>query len=185
MIATALRLDIGAGSDAQGENERRAARGLPHRPPGDWTTVDVFCSADVKAQMWALPFADGQVNEIWSSHALEHVELADVARTLAEWFRVLRPGGTAVIQVPNLDYAARYWLDHPGETWALQILFGLQSHPGEFHRTGWGPDTLRAALEAAGFAINALTVTWDYDQETIRAEVTRPAISHLHEEATG
>ncbi len=174
MIGIAVRLDVGAGSDSQGENERRAAKGLPHRPAGDWTTVDAFVGADVKAQMWALPFRDGAVDEIWSSHALEHIRPADVAPTLTEWFRVLRPGGTAVIQVPNLDYVARYWLEHPGETWALQILFGLQSHAGEVHRTGWNLGTLEAALATAGFRIDALTVTWDYDQETLRAEVTRP-----------
>src|ERR1035437_398855 len=115
-----MKLDIGAG---------------PIRHAADFTTVDAFTGADVNAQMWALPFPDGSVDEIWSSHALEHVPLERVAPTLAEWFRVLRPGGTAVIQVPNLDYAARYWLDHPGETWALQIIFGNQAHEGEFHRT--------------------------------------------------
>ena len=164
MIETALRLDIGAGT-------------APHAP--GWTTVDAFCPSDVKAQMWALPFRDGAVDEIWSSHALEHVALADVAPALAEWFRVLRPGGTAVIQVPNLDYAAEFWLRHPGDPWSLQILFGLQSHPGEFHRTGWNLRTLGEALTTAGFRIDALSVTWDYDQETIRAEVTRPCHSSL------
>jgi SAM-dependent methyltransferase len=179
MIETAIRLDIGAGADSQGENDQRAAKGLQHRPMGDWTTVDAFTGADVKAQMWALPFRDGTVDEIWSSHALEHVARVDVAPTLAEWFRVLRPGGTAVIQVPNLDYAAEFWLRHPGDPWAMAILFGLQSHAGEFHRTGWNPATLRADLGAAGFDIAVLDVTWDYDQETIRAEVTRPCHSSL------
>ena len=41
-------------------------------------------------------------------------------------------------------------------------------------RTGWSPATLRADLEAAGFRVDTLEVTWDYDQETIRAEVSRP-----------
>jgi predicted SAM-dependent methyltransferase len=159
MIATAVRLDIGAGTD-------------PHGP--GWTTVDAYTGADVKAQMWALPFHDGAVDEIWSSHALEHVALADIAPTLSEWFRVLRPGGKATIQVPDLDYAARYWLDHPGEPWALALLFGNQAHPGEFHRTGWNLSTFRADLLTAGFRIDVLSTVWDYDQETVRAEVTRP-----------
>lgn len=172
---TLLRLDIGAGADPIGEEEARAAKGLPHRPPGAWTTVDAFTEADVRADMWELPFPDGTVDEIWSSHALEHVALADVDRTLREWFRVLRPGGKATIQVPNLDYAARYWLEHQGDPWALHLLFGNQTHAGDFHRTGWSPTTLHVALRAAGFVgyLN-MTVVDDYAQETIRAEVVRP-----------
>ncbi len=174
MMSTALRLDIGAGSDALRDDEERVSMGLPHRPTGDWLTVDAFTGAEVKAQMWALPFLDGAVDEIWSSHALEHVQRSDVGPTLAEWFRVLRHGGTAVIQVPNLEYACRYWLDHPGEPWAMALLFGKQDHEGEFHRTGWNPATFRADLEVAGFRVDSLAVTWDYAQETIRAELTRP-----------
>ena len=155
---TALRLDIGAG---------------PLRHNG-FTTVDAFTDADIRAKMWDLPLAAGTVDEIWSSHALEHVPLEQVAPTLAEWFRVLREGGTAIIQVPNLDYACHYWLSHPGETWALQIIFGNQAHKGEFHQTGWSPATLRAAIEAAGFVVDRLAVTDDYNQETLRAEVQKP-----------
>jgi SAM-dependent methyltransferase len=172
MIATSIRLDIGAGDKAE-IDERQKLR-FPARPEGTWVTVDAFTAADVRAEMWALPFADGEVAEIWSSHALEHLAVADTDRTLAEWLRVLRPGGTATIQVPNLDYAARYWLEHPSDPWALAILFGNQRHEGEFHRTGWNPETFRAELEAIGFRIDGLAITWDYDQETIRAEVTRP-----------
>jgi predicted SAM-dependent methyltransferase len=149
-----VKLDIGAG---------------PIRHASDFKTVDAFTGADIRAEMWALPLADASVDEIWSSHALEHVPLAQVAPTLAEWFRVLRPGGTAVIQVPNLDYACRYWLDHPGETWAQQIIFGNQAHEGEFHKTGWSLATFRAAIEAAGF-VTTVETTWDYEQETLRAE---------------
>jgi SAM-dependent methyltransferase len=158
VTATDLRLDIGAG---------------PIRHAPDFLTVDAFTKADVSAQMWALPFPDGAVDEIWSSHALEHVALVDVDPTLREWFRVLRPGGTAIIQVPNLDYACRYWLEHPGEPWALAILFGNQAHAGEFHRTGWSPATFLAALESAGF-VGTVRITNDYAQETLRAQVTRP-----------
>jgi predicted SAM-dependent methyltransferase len=159
LVTPPFRVDIGAGTN-------------PHAP--GWSTVDRYTPATFKAEMWELPFTAGSVDELWSSHALEHVPTAQVLPTLREWFRVLRPGAAATIQVPNLDYAVRFWLEHPGEPWALAILFGNQAHEGEFHHTGWTPDTFRSDLQAAGFAVEELTVVWLYDQETIRAQVRRP-----------
>ena len=43
-----------------------------------------------------LPFADGSVDWIWCRDVLVH---ADVSRALAEFARVLRPGGAAVVYV--------------------------------------------------------------------------------------
>ena len=125
-------------------------------------TVDAYAPADVKAEMWDLPFPDGSVDDIWTSHALEHIARERVLPTLCEWFRVLRPDGTLTLSVPNLDYAARYWLSHQGEPWALAVLFGNQKHEGEFHKTGWSPDTLRADILAAGFTVRSLDVIWDH-----------------------
>ena len=166
-----MKLDIGAGSDPCGEDEKRRAAGLPHRPDGEWTTVDAFCEADIRAMMWDLPIGDDLVDGIWSSHVLEHLPANRVAETLREWLRVLRPGGTAIIQVPNLDYACRYWLEHQGEPWALMILFGNQHHQGEFHQTGWSRASLWQDLADAGFVVDSIETTWDYGQETLRASV--------------
>lgn len=170
-----LRLDVGAGADPEGEARRRAELGLPHRQGEGWTTVDAFTPADVCADMWELPLADGSASRIWSSHALEHVALERVAPTLAEWRRVLAPGGLLELAVPDLDYAAAYWLEHPGDPWALAILFGNQAHAGEFHRTGWSAGTLVAALEAAGFEAITVESMWDYGQLTLRAVALRGA----------
>lgn len=155
-----MKLDIGAGPLAA------------HGP--DFQTVDAFAEADIKALMWDLPLPDGSVEEIWTSHALEHVPLERVGPTLREWVRVLAPGGRATITVPNLDHAARYWLRHQGQPWALAILFGNQNHEGEFHKTGWSPQTLRVALTDAGFRVLKLAVITDHDQESIRATVMTP-----------
>jgi hypothetical protein len=44
--------------------------------------------------MRSLPIRTGAVAGIWSFAALLHVPRPDVAPMLAEWHRVLRPGGT-------------------------------------------------------------------------------------------
>ncbi len=154
-----MKLDIGAGSVAA------------HEP--DFLTVDAYAPADVTAQMWDLPFPDGSVDEIWTSHALEHVPRERVIPTLTEWVRVLCPGGKATISVPDLDYATRYWSRHRGEEWALQMLFGNQLHEGEFHKTGWTSRSLHLDLVAAGFKVKNVQRIWDHNQQTLRASVVR------------
>lgn len=153
-----MRIDIGSGP----------------APKRGYLSVDAYAEADIKAVMWDLPFKDGEVTEIWSSHSLEHVPFERVQPTLREWVRVLSRRGRATISVPNFDYAARYWLSHQGEPWALAIVFGNQKHEGEFHKTGWSPATFKAALEEAGFRVMRLNVINDHHQETIRAVVARP-----------
>ena len=46
-----------------------------------------------------LPFEDGRFDVLTAWHVIEHV--ADVARALAEWRRVLRPGGLLVLETPD------------------------------------------------------------------------------------
>jgi predicted SAM-dependent methyltransferase len=49
-----------------------------------------------------LPYADGSVDAVYSSHMIEHLDRPDAARFLAEAFRVLRPGGTLRVVAPDL-----------------------------------------------------------------------------------
>lgn len=46
-----------------------------------------------------LPFADGSVDAIYSSHCFEHI--ADYKSALRDWYRVLKVGGYMVIVVPH------------------------------------------------------------------------------------
>jgi len=53
----------------------------------------------------SLPFADGSVDFLYSSHFLEHLYRKDARHLLEESFRVLKPGGVARISIPDLEYA--------------------------------------------------------------------------------
>ncbi|UPU37639.1 methyltransferase domain-containing protein [Geomonas paludis] len=57
-----------------------------------------------------IPFADGSVDAVYSSHVLEHLMREHAALFLKEMFRVLKPGGTVRIVVPDLEAAARNYL---------------------------------------------------------------------------
>jgi SAM-dependent methyltransferase len=60
------------------------------------------CVADYYGHACALPFHDNTLDYVIASHVLEHV--ANPVAALAEWYRVLRPGGIIYLLVPDRRY---------------------------------------------------------------------------------
>jgi ubiquinone/menaquinone biosynthesis C-methylase UbiE len=67
---------------------------------------------DVIADMCRLPYKDGTIDEIYTSHTLEHVR--DFRKGMKEMHRVLKQGGTLTIVVP---YPASLTTYHPHHIW--------------------------------------------------------------------
>jgi SAM-dependent methyltransferase len=66
----------------------------------DYTTTDLLSPlADVKADICNLPFDDNQYDVILCNHVLEHIP--DDTKAMQELFRVLKPGGMAILQIPQ------------------------------------------------------------------------------------
>ncbi|WP_291104530.1 MULTISPECIES: class I SAM-dependent methyltransferase [unclassified Flavobacterium] len=66
----------------------------------DYTTTDLFSPlADVKADICDLPFEDNSYDIILCNHVLEHIP--DDTKAMQELFRVLKPGGMAILQIPQ------------------------------------------------------------------------------------
>ena len=64
-----------------------------------YTTTDLNSPiADVKADICDLPFEDASYDFIICNHVLEHIP--DDIKAMQEIYRVLAPGGTAILQVP-------------------------------------------------------------------------------------
>jgi SAM-dependent methyltransferase len=60
---------------------------------------DTPCRADYYGHACALPFHDHSLDYVLASHVLEHV--ANPIAALAEWHRVVRPGGIIYLIVPD------------------------------------------------------------------------------------
>ncbi len=66
----------------------------------DYTTADLYSPiVDVKADILDLPFNDNEFDIVFCNHVLEHIE--DDSKAMKELFRVMKPGGMGIFQVPQ------------------------------------------------------------------------------------
>lgn len=80
-------LELGAGNK-KGEN--------------GWLTLDLTSDCDIYCDLRkGIPFPDGVISKIYSSHFLEHLSFNDAQKFLDDCLRVLVPGGKFSVCVPN------------------------------------------------------------------------------------
>jgi SAM-dependent methyltransferase len=94
-----------------------------------------------------LPFADGSFDAIYSMGTIEH--FADTERAVGEIARVLRPGGRAIVGVPNRH--------DPFLRPLLATLLQAIGMYGYGYEKSYSRASLRRMLERAGFTIAAET----------------------------
>lgn len=130
--------------------------------------LDPSVQPDVVASIVDLSMIpDASMDAIWSSHNLEHLHAFEVPIALAEFVRVLKPTGFALITLPDMRAVARYivndQLELPlyhsavGPIAPIDIVFGHQASiaTGNIfmaHKTGFTASTLARQLSEAGFA---------------------------------
>lgn len=77
----------------------------------EYTTTDLNSPlADVKADICNLPFEDGSFNVIFCNHVLEHIP--DDTKAMQELYRILKPGGWGILQIPQDLKRATTFEDH-------------------------------------------------------------------------
>ncbi len=80
----------------------------------DYVTADLASPlADVKMDLHHAPLSDNEFDVILCNHVLEHVE--DDAQCMRELYRILKPGGFAILQVP-IDETRRTTYEDPSIT---------------------------------------------------------------------
>ncbi len=94
----------------------------------DYTTTDLFSPlADVKADICNLPFEDNQYDIILCNHVLEHIP--DDTKAMQELYRVLKPGGMGIFQIPQeLSRATTFSDDSITDQKERAKVFGQYDH---------------------------------------------------------
>lgn len=116
-------------------------------------------AADIIARADSIPLPDGSVDEIMAIHLFEHFYQWECDTVIAEWKRLLKPGGQLVLELPNLIKCCENVISgrmvggkHP-EQLGMWGCYGdpRESDPFMAHRWGWTPKTLTAFLKGNGF----------------------------------
>jgi len=121
--------------------------------PG-WYHIDVipFPHVDLCHEIDNLPMIeDNSVEVIYCCHVLEHFLRRDVVRVLLEWHRILQPGGTLRISVPNFAVLSSIYQNTNNLDAVIGPLFGRQNYLYNFHYSAFDYNSLKGLLEGTGF----------------------------------
>lgn len=179
-----FRLNIGCGTNTKPGwiNIDRVARS-----PGVVTDFDIT----------DLPYPDGGVDAVLAEHVLEHFSFAEEALVWRELARVLRPGGTLTLEVPDFEWVCATFLaanddwrefyvvgavDHYAgcgraldQRWGIlqTMFFGNQNGAGQFHRSAYTEGKLRAIAAALEFQSIAVRRRFNKGGQALRAKLVR------------
>ncbi|MDM1043268.1 methyltransferase domain-containing protein [Myroides sp. 1354] len=93
-----------------------------------YTTTDLESPlADVKADICNLPFADHSFDIILCNHVLEHIP--DDTKAMQELYRILKPGGMGIFQVPqDVNRTTTFQDDSITDPKERTLVFGQYDH---------------------------------------------------------
>lgn len=108
---------------------------------------------DLQADVRKVPLPDECASEVHAYHVIEHFHRWETDAVLAEWKRLIRPGGRLVLELPDLEKACRNLLAGDTEQMSYWGIYGDPSHRDRYmcHPWGFTQKSMRALLEAGGF----------------------------------
>ncbi len=127
----------------------------------DYTTTDLNSPlADVKADICNLPFADNSYDTILCNHVLEHIP--DDTKAMYELYRVLKPGGIGIFQIPQ-DLTREFTFEDNSITDKKERarIFGQYDHVRVYGRDYFNK------LRSIGFKVDEVDYTAKLSQEEI------------------
>ena len=96
-------------------------------------------------------FGDDSADLLYFCHGLEHIRKPDVAAALAEFRRVLKPGGLLRLAVPDFEVLAQLYVNERVSLWRLGCINGRQDYRGNTHYAVYDFDYLAWHLGEAGY----------------------------------
>ena len=127
----------------------------------DYTTTDLESPiADIKADICNLPFKDNSYDVILCNHVLEHIP--DDTKAMQELYRVLKPNGMAILQIPqDLNRAVTFEDNSITDKKERAKVFGQYDHVRVYGRDYFNK------LRSIGFKVDEVDYTATLTDETI------------------
>lgn len=120
----------------------------------EYVNVDVVAAPHIHYihDIKILPmFSSGTVDLLYASHVLEHIPRHELPIVLAEWKRVLKPGGILRISVPDFDNLLKIYAASGNDIDAIVAQLLGQEPPFNNHYSVWNADYARKFFLEQGF----------------------------------
>lgn len=153
-----------------------------------YTHIDAlpFEHVDYKSDVRDLSFIPDNASElIYCSHVLEHFGRWEIPDVLQEWFRILAPGGTLRLAVPDFAACAKIYFEagfKDGLTGLIGLICGGQKNEFDYHKSIFDEEHLTNLLYDAGFTRVGL---WNW-RETEHAHIddySQAYLPHMNKES--
>ncbi len=132
-----------------------------------YVNIDLYSpAADLKMDIVDLScFKDSSVDEIYLNAVFEHLYVFEQMKALAEWWRVLKPGGKLVMRsIPDFDEIARAYISAAPGNDGLRFdieevsrythgAYGRDNRLGQIHKDVFTKPKMRKLLERVGFKV--------------------------------
>ncbi len=127
----------------------------------EYVTADLYSPiVDVQANILDLPFADESFDIVFCNHVLEHI--VEDHKAMTELYRVLKPGGWGILQVPM-----KKSLETSYEDFTITDPKERQKHFGQYDHVRWYGMDYFERLKKVGFQVEALEYSKNFSQEEI------------------
>ena len=142
----AMRLNIGSGQRPFGNDGK-----------GGWLNVDSQekWHPDIVAdgRVWLMGQATGTVEMICLHHVLEHFGCGEADDLLRECHRVLVPGGSLLVFVPDMRKLVQMWRDGEldDQLFLTNVYGAFHGDEHDRHRWGMTDESLVRTIQGAGF----------------------------------
>jgi SAM-dependent methyltransferase len=154
--------------------------------PG-WINIDfTIVASDVVADLKTLPFKDNTADVMSAIHVVEHFYSWKVPKIFREWYRVLKPGGKIILELPCMDKLlanlAQCFLQGAipsKDFYRVFFQWPLWGNPDfksplMMHKWGYTIDELTQVLQKSGFSdIKSVTPRYHQPLRDMRLEATK------------
>ncbi|SRR6266700_4304516 len=117
---------------------------------------------DLVADVSSLPYEDNSCSLIVSHHQLEHIEISKADEMLREWNRLLCPGGSLLVFVPDLRALTDAWMKGKIDDYIFCVnLHGAwMGNEADLHRWSYHELSLSRKIRKAAIWRNVSRFDW-------------------------